>query len=89
MEKKIQYAPPPDDSDKLDKNGTKRIQSICGSFLYYARAVDPTILRALNEIATQQAAPTLETNKKVSMLMDYLNTYPNAKLRYYAGSMTL
>lgn len=86
---KLQYAPPPDDSDKLDKKGTTRVQSITGSFLYYARAVDPTILTALNEIATQQAAPTLETNKKVKMLMDYLATYPNAKLRFYAGSMIL
>ena len=86
---RLQHAPPPDTSEKLDKEGTKRIQSICGAFLYYARAVDPSILPALNEIATQQSAPTLETNKKVSMLMDYLNTYPNAKLRYYAGDMIL
>ena len=62
--KRIQHAPPPDTTDKLDKNGTKRIQSICGSFLYYARAADPTILPALNDIAVQQAAPTLDTNKK-------------------------
>ena len=87
--KKLQYATPPDELAKLDKDGIKRIQSICGSFLYYARAVDPTILPALNEIATQQASPTLETNKKVTMLMDYLATYPNAKLRFYAGTMNL
>ena len=87
--KSLQHAPPPDTTKKLDANGKKRIQSICGSFLYYARAVDPTILPALNEIAVQQAAPTLETNKKVQMLMDYLYTYPNAKLRFYAGNMNL
>ena len=87
--KKLQCAPPPDASDKLNPAGIKRIQSICGSFLYYARAVDPTILPALNEIAVKQASPTLETTKKVNMLMDYLATYPNAKLRYYAGTMNL
>ena len=87
--KTLQHAPPPDTTDKLDAKGIKHIQSICGSFLYYARAIDPTILPALNEISVQQAAPTLDTTKKVSMLMDYLNTYPNGKLRYYAGTMNL
>ena len=55
-----------------DDNETKTIQSVCGSFLYYARAVDPTILTALNEIATQQSKATLETSKKVTMLIDYI-----------------
>ena len=87
--KKLQYAPPPDETDRLDAKGTKRIQSICGSSLYYARTVDPTILPALNEMATQQSKPTINTQRKANMLMDYLNTYPNAKLRFYAGTMTL
>ena len=87
--KRLQYAPPPDKSNPLNDKETKQIQSICGSFLYYARAVDPTILPALNEIATQQSKPTSDTKKKTHMLMDYLCTYPNAKLRFYAGTMKL
>ena len=87
--KKLQYAPPPDESDFLDPKGITRIQSINGSFLYYGRAVDPTILTALNEIATQQSRPTVTTEKKAQMLMDYLATFPNAKLRFYAGDMKL
>ena len=35
------------------------IQAIVGTILYYARAVDPTLLPIANEIASQQAAPTL------------------------------
>jgi hypothetical protein len=46
---------PIDDSPRLDKAGKKCIQQIVGSFLYYARAVDPTILMALSEISSQQA----------------------------------
>ena len=87
--KKLQYAPPPDDSELLAAEGITRIQSINGSFLYYGRAVYPTILTALNEIATQQAKPTIATDQKAKMLMDYLATYPNAKLRFYAGIMQL
>jgi hypothetical protein len=47
------------DSLLLDAAGKKNIQQIVGSFLYYARAVDPTILMALSNIATQQSAPTV------------------------------
>jgi hypothetical protein len=39
----------------------KRIQRIVGNFLYYARAVNPTIFMALSAIAAQQSAPPEET----------------------------
>ena len=42
----------------------KKVQQISGTFLYYGLAIDPTILPALNEIATQQSAPTENTLKK-------------------------
>ena len=58
-------------------------------FLYYARAVDPCILPAINEISSQQAKPTKETNNKVKMLMDYAHTYPDTKIRYHASDIQL
>jgi hypothetical protein len=73
----------------LDKQGTNRIQSITGTFLYYGRACDPCILPTLNEIASEQAKPTTYTNPKTNMLMDYLHTYPNAIIRYHASDMIL
>jgi hypothetical protein len=73
----------------LDKQGIHRIQSISGTFLYYGRGCDPCILPALNEIASEQAAPTTNTLETTEMLMDYLHTYPNAILRYYASDMLL
>ena len=51
--------------------------------------VDPTILTALNDLSTCQAHPTVDTMKRTKMLMDYLSTFPSAKLRYYAGDMQL
>jgi hypothetical protein len=67
----------------------KRVQEISGTFLYYGRGVDSTILPSLNEIATQQANPTTETMEKCDMLMDYLASNPDAKVRFYASDMYL
>ena len=60
-----------------------------GIFLYYARAVDNTILPALNEIATNQAKPTQQTRIATNMLMDYMYTHPNATIRFYKSDMQL
>jgi len=80
---RIQYASPEDNLPLLDKLGIIRVQSINGTFLYYARAVDPTMLVALNEISQQQSKPTAATLKKCDRLMDYAATYPNAVIRYH------
>ena len=84
-----QYATAPDTSPKLNPKDTTKIQSITGSFLYYGRAIDHTILPALNTIASAQAEPTKKTEDKTQRLMDYLHTYPHAYLRYHASDMIL
>ena len=87
---KDNQAPPPlDDSPLLDAAGKKRVQQIVGSFLYYARAVDPTILMALSEISSQQSAPTENTMKWVNQFLDYMWTHPDAIIRYRASDMIL
>ena len=73
----------------LDTIGITRIQSINGSFLCHGRALDPTILTALIKIATQQAKSTVSTEEKTRMLMNYLATYSNAKVWFYAGDKQL
>ena len=78
-----------DDSPLLDAAGKKRVQQIVGSFLYYARAVDPTILMALSEISSQQSAPTENTMKRVNQFLDYMWTHPDAIIRYRASDMIL
>jgi hypothetical protein len=42
----------------LSKSKIKRVQDIVGTLLYYARAIDPTLLAALSTIATRQANGT-------------------------------
>jgi hypothetical protein len=78
---------PIDDSPRLDKAGKKRVQQIVGSFLYYAQAVDPTILMALLGISSQQAAPTENTMKHVNHFLDYMGTHPDAVIRYRVSDM--
>ena len=84
-----QYAPLPDTSPTLDPKGTKRIQSIVGSLLYYARAIDSTLLPSLNSIGAQQSAPTAATHQRCKCLLDYVATYPNVFIRYHASDMVL
>ena len=67
----------------------RECKSVVGSFLYYARAIDNTILPALNEISFMQATPTENTNKKIQMLLDYLYNFKNAKIRFYRSDMQL
>ena len=82
-------APDPDRSPRLDKKATRAIQSAVRSLLYYAWAVDPTMLPTLNEIGTRQATPTRITAEKLNMLLDYASTYQNAVIRYHASDMVL
>ena len=86
---KRQFAKADDTTPLLNKKGIKRVQRIVGIFLYYGRAIDNTILPTLNEISASQAAPTENKNGKIKMLLDYLSTYPNAKIRYTASDMIL
>ena len=45
-----QYAKPVDKTLKLDAEGIKHTQKVIGTLLYYARAIDRTMLMAINAI---------------------------------------
>jgi len=57
--------------------------------LHYARAVNPNIIPALNDIAISQAKPTQDTLQQTNHSLDFLATYPNAVIRFYASDMVL
>jgi hypothetical protein len=86
---KAQYAAEVDSSPSLGKEETKYIQAVMGTLLYYARAVDSTILTALSAIAIEQAKPTEQTRAKVKQLLDYCATQEEAVLTYHASNMIL
>jgi hypothetical protein len=86
---KIQFADGPDTSPALDAKAKTRIQEIIGVFLYYARAVDNTMLPALGTLASQQATPTQHTMNAVIQFLNYAVANPDAVLRYRASEMIL
>ena len=84
-----QLAPPADESAPLDKAGILRVQSITGTLLFYSRAVDSTARVAIGSISAEQSKATENTNKKITRLLNYFATHPNATIRYYASGMVL
>ena len=86
---KAQYAQEEDDSPKLNKEDTKFIQEVTGTFLFYARAVDPTMLVALGSLATEQAAPTKRTMEKCKQFLDYAASQEDAVITYRKSDMVL
>ncbi len=69
---------PHNDSRKLNDTEIKQVQKVVGSILYYARAVDMTVLMALSTIASEQTKGTKRTLEKEYQVLDYLATHPNA-----------
>ena len=57
-----QYTTPPDTTQVLQPDSIKRVQQITGTLLYYAKAVDSTLLVALGTISSQKVKATAATN---------------------------
>jgi hypothetical protein len=86
---KVQFAD--DDNPEVDTNEEtiKRLQQIVGIFLYYARAIDYSILTAITCISTRQSKITEQLQANVTRLLAYMKTYPDAKLIFKASKMEL
>ena len=78
-----------DFSPALDVSDKKRVQEVLGTLLYYARAIDSTMLPAIGTLATQQSSPTTATMNAITHLLNYCATHPEATLRYIASDMIL
>jgi hypothetical protein len=78
-----------DETPPLTAQQCLTIQKVTGSVLYYARAVDPTVLMPLNDIATEQTKATERTQAAKNQLLDYQATHPDATIRYHASDMIL
>ena len=79
----------PNDSPIFHADEKKYIERAVGSFLFYERAVDPTTIHVLSDISSTQAKLTASTKKKTTQFLDYIDTHPDAKIRYYASDMVL
>eukprot|EP00536_Pseudo-nitzschia_multiseries_P019698 jgi/Psemu1/116831/gw1.3958.2.1 len=83
---KIQYAKL-EDTSTLTDDEIKFIQQVTGKFLFYARAVDNTMLHALNDIASAKDNQTTLTAMKY--FLNYAACNPNATIIYRASGMIL
>ena len=86
---KQQFAKEESTEPPLGKEEQKYIQQVIGTFLYYARAVDSTMLVALSAIAAEQSKPTKTTMDKVDQFLDYVASQDEAILTYRASDMVL
>jgi hypothetical protein len=78
-----------DETPPLTAQQCITIQKVTGSVLYYARAVDSTVLMPLNDIATEQTKATEKTQAATHQMLDYLAAHPDATIRYHASGMVL
>ena len=86
---KIQLTDPEDTTPLLDKNGIQFLQQVVGTLLYYARAVDSTMLVALGSLAAAQSKGTEATRDALVHLLNYCATHPDATLEFRASDMCL
>ena len=73
----------------LHSTDLKTLQQILGTLLYYARAIDNTMLVAISTLASVQATGTKATLNAAIHLLNYCATHPDAKIRFTASDMIL
>ena len=86
---KTQMTTAPDKSPALEPPEIKRLQTIIGTFLYYARAIDNTMHVALGSLGSAQSKGTKATAKAATKLLNYAATHPDAVILFRASDMIL
>ncbi len=84
-----QFPLPVNISPKLSPEEIKEIRRVIGSILYYAHAVNITVLMALRSIAIRQSNETTKMMEKAKQLLDYLATYPDRMIHFKASDIIL
>lgn len=78
-----------DTSPLLDAPRTKRLQVICGIFLYYSRVLDFRIATAVNSLSSRQSKPTEEVELAATRLLQFLSSHPIFSITYRKSDMRL
>ena len=86
---KTQYALLPDDTNSLNAADKTRILEVLGTLLFFARAIDSTLLTAIGELATEQSEGTKTTMENLSQLLNYCASHPDATVRFTASDMVV
>jgi hypothetical protein len=86
---KVQFATSADTTTPLTDAEKLTLQQVIRCLLYYARAVDTTMLVALSTLASTQTTGTAATAEAMIQLLDYCATHPDAEVRFHASDMVL
>jgi hypothetical protein len=86
---KTQFVSDPKPSPAISDKDVNKLQQPTGTLLYYAKAVDPTLIMPINVLDSEQSNATEVTADKVIKLLNYCNTHPETKNRYHASDMIL
>jgi hypothetical protein len=78
-----------DDTSPATPEAKTRLQEIVGVFLFYARAIDCTMLTTVNKLASKQANPTEDVVAAAHRLMQYAARFPNASVEIRPSNMQL
>ena len=78
-----------DTTDLIYPEQIKRVQDIVGYFIWYVRACNPTSTTSLSAIASRQTKGTEAVLVASHQLRGYLETHPDAAIRYHASDMIL
>ena len=84
-----QLATPLDTSPSIPEEQKSRIQQSIGTFLYYARALDCTMVPALKTLVEQKSSPTKNTEAAITHFLDYAATNPSVIIQYKSSDMIL
>jgi hypothetical protein len=69
----------PTPSLTISDKDVNKVQQLTGTLIYYARAVDPTLIMPISVLASEQSKATEFTAYKVIKLLNYCNTHPETK----------
>jgi hypothetical protein len=86
---KTQIVNDPKPSPAIWDKDVNKLQHLTGTLIYYARAVDPTLIMPITVLVSEQSNATEVTAEKVIKLLNYCNTHPETKIRYHASDMIL
>ena len=79
---KVQLTEPRDKTPFLQTDEITKLHQIIGDVLYYARAVDVTLMATLNELASTKSQGPQATMQATKKLMNYCHTHSDAKIRH-------
>ena len=78
---------PIDDAAKLSPQAIKHLPQIMGTFLFYSRALNPTMLTALSIIVMEQTQRNQTNKEKAEHILNYATMHPNATIKFYKSDM--